>query len=77
MYIYQVECIFRGVSSTVRRCMEKESKQEYAVKIIDLTGEKDNEFQMEEFRIATKKEINILKMCAGHQHISKRIVISD
>lgn len=50
--------------------MEKSSGREYAVKIIDLTGEEDNEAQMDEFRLATKKEMNILRMCAQHPHIS-------
>ena len=63
--------VSRGVSSTVRRCHEKDTSIEYAVKIIDLTGEKDNDYQMEEFRQATKREINILRMCAQHKHISE------
>ena len=41
----------------------------YAVKIIDLTGEKDNEWQMNEIRDQTRKEITILRMCAQHSHI--------
>ncbi|ELT91652.1 hypothetical protein CAPTEDRAFT_148295 [Capitella teleta] len=63
------EVLGRGVSSTVRRCIEKDTQTEFAVKIIDLTQEKDNEFQMEEFRSATRKEMNILRMCAQHPHI--------
>ena len=64
---------YRGVSSTVRRCVEKDTGTEFAVKIIDLTQEKDNEYQMEEFRTATRKEMNILRMCSQHPHISKLI----
>lgn len=63
-------CFSRGVSSTVRRCFEKSTHKEYAVKIIDLTQEKDNDDQTDEFRQATKKEIQILRMCADHPHIS-------
>ena len=62
---------YRGVSSTVRRCVEKDTGDDFAVKIIDLTGDKDNEAQMEEIRMATHKEMNILRMCKGHQHVSK------
>lgn len=63
------EVLGRGVSSTVRRCLDKNTGKEFAVKIIDLTGEKDNEFQMEELRVATKKEMNVLRMCAQHPYI--------
>lgn len=38
--------------------------------MIDLTQEKDNEELMEEYRQATKKEIQVLKMCAAHPFIS-------
>ena len=54
--------------------MAKDTQVEYAVKIIDLTGEKDGggeEGNMDEIRSATKREINILKMVQGHQRISK------
>ena len=63
--------MFRGVSSTVRRCLDKHTQQEYAVKIIDLTLEKGHEYQTEEVMRATRKEIDILKMCAHHPYISK------
>ncbi|CAD5126048.1 DgyrCDS14221 [Dimorphilus gyrociliatus] len=64
------EVLGRGISSTVRRCAEKETGHHYAVKIIDLTGDKDSENDhREELRIATKKEINVLRMCAQHQNI--------
>ena len=62
---------FRGVSSTVRRCIEKSSGKEYAVKIIDLTGENDDEDLINEIRTQTRREMNILRMCAEHAHISK------
>jgi len=41
--------------------------------MIDLTQEKDNEEVMEEYRQATKKEIQVLRMCAGHPFISMLI----
>ena len=90
-YAILIDCIFclwpkssfvsfyfhRGVSSTVRRCVEKVSGTQYAVKIIDLTGEKDNEWQMNEIRDQTRKEITILRMCAQHPHISMHPVVPD
>ena len=55
----------------MRRCVEKETGRSYAVKIIDVTSEGALDYQAEELRIATKKEMNILKLCAGHPHISE------
>ena len=61
----------------MRKCIEKVTQKEYAVKIIDLTGEKDNSEQMEEIRIATRKEINSMRMCADHPHISKHLTVQS
>ena len=51
--------------------MDKVKGKEFAVKIIDLVGDKENDFQMEEVKLATKKEMNILRMCSDHPYISK------
>lgn len=59
--------MFRGVSSTVRRCIEKETGREYAAKIIDLSNEDTN---TESIRESTLSEVHILRMVAGHPHIS-------
>ncbi|KAK6192048.1 hypothetical protein SNE40_003595 [Patella caerulea] len=63
------EILGKGVSSTVRRCFEKKSGKEYAVKIIDISGEKGETYQVEQTKKDTYREINILRMCAGHDHI--------
>lgn len=55
---------FRGVSSTVRRCVEKETGIEFAAKIIDLSNDPEN-------REATMEEIKILRMVIGHEYISE------
>ena len=55
----------------MRRCVEKVTGNEYAVKIIDLTSEEDSEFQMEQIRTATRKEISILRLAAEHANISE------
>ena len=63
---------YRGISSTVRRCIEKETGKEFAAKIIDLGGATEagetNPLQMLE---ATRQEISILRQVMGHPYISK------
>ena len=73
----------RGVSSTVRRCIEKSTGRQYAVKIFEMT---DNdrpdddpasmmvEEELEELRKSTMKEVDILNVCAGQPHISKSMI---
>ncbi|XP_050292849.1 phosphorylase b kinase gamma catalytic chain, skeletal muscle/heart isoform isoform X2 [Anthonomus grandis grandis] len=56
------EILGRGISSTVRRCIEKETGIEYAAKIIDLSND-DSSVD------ATRQEINILRVVAGHPYI--------
>lgn len=61
------EILGRGISSTVRRCIEKETGKEYAAKIIDLsTSDGIHDSSTLE---NTKQEISILRHVAGHQYI--------
>lgn len=62
---------YRGISSTVRKCTEKNTGKEYAVKIIDISGEKTDSYQAEQTKRDTIREINILRLCTGHPQISK------
>ena len=71
MKITVVFYFFRGVSSVVRKCTEKRTGKEYAVKIIDISGEKTDDYTAEHTKRDTIREINILKLCTGHTNISK------
>ncbi|XP_052800503.1 phosphorylase b kinase gamma catalytic chain, skeletal muscle/heart isoform-like [Mya arenaria] len=63
------EVLGRGISSTVRKCLEKGTSNEYAVKIIDISGEKTDSYQAELTKRDTVREINILRMCSSHPQI--------
>lgn len=65
----------------MRRCIEKSTGRQYAVKIIEIftdsQGPDDDptslavDEELEELRKSTMKEVDILKACAGQPHISK------
>ncbi|XP_038642063.1 phosphorylase b kinase gamma catalytic chain, skeletal muscle/heart isoform-like isoform X4 [Scyliorhinus canicula] len=61
----------RGVSSVVRRCIDRKTDIEYAVKIIDITSEHLTAEELEEIFTSTVQEISILKAVSGHPHISR------
>ncbi|XP_017338566.1 phosphorylase b kinase gamma catalytic chain, liver/testis isoform [Ictalurus punctatus] len=63
------EVIGRGVSSVVRRCVNKHTGQEFAVKIIEITAEKMTAQQLEEVKSSTLKEIHVLNVLKGHPSI--------
>ncbi|CAO1423222.1 unnamed protein product [Diamesa serratosioi] len=61
------EVLGRGISSVVRRCIEKETGREYAAKIIDIGAADANDPQ--QMLEATRQEISILRQVMGHAFI--------
>lgn len=60
----------KGISSTVRRVIEKGTQREYAVKIVDISGERaENADAVAQTKAETRREVNILNMCSGHPNI--------
>jgi len=62
------EILGRGVSSTVRRCIDKENGREFACKIIDVSGAASDP-EGSAIRESTRREISILRRVAGHPYI--------
>ncbi|VDP96610.1 unnamed protein product [Trichobilharzia regenti] len=66
---YEVRDILgSGASSTVRRCIEKDSKCEYAVKILDLNSGVDTP---DVIRSECMREVAILRKVVDHANIIK------
>ncbi|XP_035724019.1 phosphorylase b kinase gamma catalytic chain, skeletal muscle/heart isoform-like isoform X3 [Vespa mandarinia] len=63
------EILGRGISSTVRRCIEKETGIEYAAKIIDISNEPHESTDGHTMKDATLQEVHILRRVAGHPYI--------
>ena len=56
---------------------EKSTGEEYAVKIIDISGEKgEGDTQVEQTKRDTYREIRVLRMCGGHPNISQSSSLS-
>ncbi|KAG9509893.1 Phosphorylase b kinase gamma catalytic chain, liver/testis isoform, partial [Fragariocoptes setiger] len=63
-----MEELGRGVSSTVRRCVEKATGKEYATKIIDVSSDLEDPTGCT-LRQSTWREITVLRLVAGHPYI--------
>lgn len=65
------EVLGHGIASTVRRCVEKVSGGTFAVKIVDISTERQNEMEAKRLAEETHSEIALLRQLAGHPSISK------
>ena len=61
---------YSGLSSVVRRCTNKESGKEFAVKIIDRYSEKGKVMKGRDEEQQVRSEIETLSRVAGHPNIS-------
>lgn len=55
----------------VRRCIYKPTRDDFAVKIIDITGDHLTADEIKELREATIKEVDILQKVSGHPNVSE------
>lgn len=62
------EIIGSGTSSTVYRAVHKRTGQEFAMKIVDVSGEHGEDLA-QQMREETMREIEILKRCHGNENI--------
>lgn len=60
----------------MRRCIEKSSGKEFAVKILDVSTEKSTEDQAKDLRESALREIRVLRILAGHKNISTSLYSS-
>uniref|UniRef100_A0A8R1E2J9 phosphorylase kinase n=2 Tax=Caenorhabditis japonica TaxID=281687 RepID=A0A8R1E2J9_CAEJA len=65
------EVLGRGLASTVRRCIEKGSGIHFAVKIVDVSTEKQNENEAKHLLEETISEVEILRQLSGHPSVIK------
>ena len=70
------EVLGRGVSSTVRRAVLKDTGESFAVKIIDISQNMVDADGLN-LREQTLREINILRMVAGHENIIELIDVFE
>ncbi|VDD88324.1 unnamed protein product [Enterobius vermicularis] len=59
----------RGLASTVRKCVEKGTGQVFAVKIVDVSTERQSQNEAERLLNETISEVNLLRQLADHPSI--------
>uniref|UniRef100_A0A158P9G9 General transcription and DNA repair factor IIH helicase subunit XPD n=1 Tax=Angiostrongylus cantonensis TaxID=6313 RepID=A0A158P9G9_ANGCA len=74
--IYEAkEVLGRGLASTVRKCIEKATGQAFAVKIVDVSTEKQSEHEAIRLRQETTSEVEILRQLSEHPSITIAVTI--
>lgn len=63
------EVLGRGLSSTVRKCIEKSTGQVFAVKIVDVSTERQSESDAARLKEETLSEVRLLRLLSGHPSI--------
>ncbi|PIO65687.1 kinase domain protein [Teladorsagia circumcincta] len=63
------EVLGRGLASVVRKCVEKATGQTYAVKVVDISTEKQTEHEARRLKQETISEIEILRQISDHPSI--------
>uniref|UniRef100_A0A915C7Q7 phosphorylase kinase n=1 Tax=Parascaris univalens TaxID=6257 RepID=A0A915C7Q7_PARUN len=63
------EVLGRGLASTVRKCVEKGTGLMFAVKIVDISTERQSEHEAARLLNETISEVNLLRQLAGHPSI--------
>ncbi|KAF8356628.1 hypothetical protein PRIPAC_91623 [Pristionchus pacificus] len=59
----------RGLASTVRKCLEKATGKNFAVKIVDITTDKQSDEEANRLREETESEVALLRELHGHPSI--------
>jgi len=68
----------RGASSTVRRCIQKETGEQFAVKIIDVSQQGQHiDADGLDVREQTFREVQILRMVQGHENIIELVDVFE
>lgn len=63
------EVLGRGLASTVRKCVEKGTGVTFAVKIVDISTERQSEAEAQRLLNETISEVNLLRQLANHPSI--------
>ncbi|RCN28816.1 kinase domain protein [Ancylostoma caninum] len=70
------EVLGRGLASTVRKCVEKSTGQCFAVKIVDVSTEKQSEHEANRLKAETISEVEILRQLSDHPSIKTSYMLN-